>query len=121
MQLWAAIHSGAAGADSALLCPFLLLSFADLKSWTFRFLLAFPALVLPAPTPATAPPPTPASEVYPGPLVSACVLGVCPCAQASVTGRRSGVLLGGPRAGFGGLPRASSVRLCASVLARRVQ
>lgn len=66
MQVWAAIVSGQAERDPALLNRFFLLTFADLKKWDFVYWFAFPALVLPHP--ARAAPLQPASTVYPPPL-----------------------------------------------------
>ncbi|GMH05504.1 hypothetical protein Nepgr_007344 [Nepenthes gracilis] len=48
-KIWADIQSGAAEKDSALLSRFLLISFADLKKWSFHYWFAFPALVLDPP------------------------------------------------------------------------
>jgi len=47
--VWEAIVSGAAEADPAALCPFLLLSYGDLKKYHFYYWFAFPALKPPAP------------------------------------------------------------------------
>jgi len=43
------ITSGKAEEDGAVLSRFLLISFADLKKWSFRYWFAFPALVLDPP------------------------------------------------------------------------
>ncbi|XAR66561.1 Molybdopterin-synthase adenylyltransferase [Bertholletia excelsa] len=48
-KIWDDIHSGKAEEDSAVLSRFLLISFADLKKWTFHYWFAFPALVLDPP------------------------------------------------------------------------
>lgn len=48
-QIWDDIHSGKVEEDSALLLRFLIISFADLKKWSFHYWLAFPALVLDPP------------------------------------------------------------------------
>ncbi|XP_024025638.1 ubiquitin-like modifier-activating enzyme atg7 isoform X2 [Morus notabilis] len=48
-KIWEDIHSGKAIEDSSVLSRFLLISFADLKKWTFHYWFAFPALVLDPP------------------------------------------------------------------------
>ncbi|XP_052202532.1 ubiquitin-like modifier-activating enzyme atg7 [Diospyros lotus] len=48
-KIWEDIHSGKAEEDNAVLSRFLLISFADLKKWTFHYWFAFPALVLDPP------------------------------------------------------------------------
>ncbi|KAK3019213.1 hypothetical protein RJ639_004867 [Escallonia herrerae] len=48
-KVWESIHSGEAEEDSAILSRFLLISFADLKKWSFHYCFAFPALVLDPP------------------------------------------------------------------------
>ncbi|GFY88970.1 ThiF family protein [Actinidia rufa] len=48
-KVWEDIHSGKAEEDSAVLSRFLLISFADLKKWSFHYWFAFPALVLDPP------------------------------------------------------------------------
>ncbi|GMQ09562.1 hypothetical protein CsSME_00052885 [Camellia sinensis var. sinensis] len=48
-KIWEDIHSGKAEEDSAVLSRFLLISFADLKKWSFHYWFAFPALVLDPP------------------------------------------------------------------------
>ncbi|KDP21082.1 hypothetical protein JCGZ_21553 [Jatropha curcas] len=48
-KIWEDIGSGKAVEDSAVLSRFLLISFADLKNWNFRYWFAFPALVLDPP------------------------------------------------------------------------
>ncbi|CAK9152601.1 unnamed protein product [Ilex paraguariensis] len=48
-KIWEDIHSGKAEEDSAVLSRFLVLSFADLKKWSFHYWFAFPALVLDPP------------------------------------------------------------------------
>ncbi|KAH9309940.1 hypothetical protein KI387_037851 [Taxus chinensis] len=48
-KIWEDIHSGRVEEDSSLLCRFLLISFADLKKWSFYYWFAFPALVLEPP------------------------------------------------------------------------
>ncbi|GAB4827065.1 Autophagy protein 7 [Ancistrocladus abbreviatus] len=48
-RIWDDVHSGAAEKDPALLSRFLLVSFADLKKWSFHYWFAFPALVLDPP------------------------------------------------------------------------
>ncbi|XP_075650262.1 ubiquitin-like modifier-activating enzyme atg7 [Castanea sativa] len=47
--IWDDIHTGKAVEDSAVLSRFLLVSFADLKKWTFHYRFAFPAPVLDPP------------------------------------------------------------------------
>lgn len=46
VQIWEDIHSGKAEEDSNVLNRFLLISFADLKKWSFLYWFAFPAIVL---------------------------------------------------------------------------
>ncbi|WOH11929.1 hypothetical protein DCAR_0831425 [Daucus carota subsp. sativus] len=48
-KIWEDIHSGRAEQESSVLSRFLLISFADLKSWKFYYSFAFPALVLDPP------------------------------------------------------------------------
>lgn len=48
-QIWDDIRNGNVEKDCALLSRFLLLSFADLKTWRFYYSVAFPALVLDPP------------------------------------------------------------------------
>ncbi|XP_010279100.1 PREDICTED: ubiquitin-like modifier-activating enzyme atg7 [Nelumbo nucifera] len=48
-KIWDDICSGKAQEDAALLSRFLLISFADLKKWSFHYWFAFPALVLDPP------------------------------------------------------------------------
>lgn len=48
-QIWEDIQNGKALEDTALLSRFLLISFADLKKWSFHYWFAFPALVLDPP------------------------------------------------------------------------
>ncbi|XP_050224241.1 ubiquitin-like modifier-activating enzyme atg7 isoform X2 [Mercurialis annua] len=48
-KIWDDIRSGKALEDCALLSRFLLISFADLKKWSFHYWFAFPALVLDPP------------------------------------------------------------------------
>lgn len=48
-QILEDIFSGKVEEDSALLSRFLLISFADLKKWSFHYWFAFPALVLDPP------------------------------------------------------------------------
>ncbi|KAK6932667.1 THIF-type NAD/FAD binding fold [Dillenia turbinata] len=48
-KIWEDIHSGKAEEDSAVLSRFLLISFADLKKWSFHYWFAFPALMLDPP------------------------------------------------------------------------
>ncbi|KAJ4827925.1 Autophagy protein 7 [Turnera subulata] len=48
-KIWDDIHSERAVEESALLSRFLLISFADLKKWSFHYWFAFPALVLAPP------------------------------------------------------------------------
>ncbi|XP_026412711.1 ubiquitin-like modifier-activating enzyme atg7 isoform X2 [Papaver somniferum] len=48
-KIWEEINSGKAEEDSAVLSRFLLISFADLKKWSFHYWFAFPALVLDPP------------------------------------------------------------------------
>ncbi|KAI4304413.1 hypothetical protein MLD38_039927 [Melastoma candidum] len=45
-EIWDDIHSGKAVEDSTVLSRFLVISFADLKRWSFYYWFAFPALVL---------------------------------------------------------------------------
>ncbi|KAI4343016.1 hypothetical protein MLD38_027566 [Melastoma candidum] len=45
-KIWDDIHSGKAVEDSTVLSRFLVISFADLKRWSFYYWFAFPALVL---------------------------------------------------------------------------
>jgi ubiquitin-like modifier-activating enzyme ATG7 len=73
-QLWADVRSGAAELDPSCLCRFVLLAFPDLKSFTFRYWFAFPALKLDAPV--TCSPATPLLSAWPAAtcdvVVSAC-------------------------------------------------
>ncbi|VFR02264.1 unnamed protein product [Cuscuta campestris] len=48
-KIWDDIHSGKVEEDSALLLRFIIISFADLKKWSFHYWLAYPALVLDPP------------------------------------------------------------------------
>ncbi|KAL0692945.1 hypothetical protein Bca4012_060125 [Brassica carinata] len=48
-KIWEDIQSGKALEDCGLLARFLVISFADLKKWSFRYWFAFPALVLDPP------------------------------------------------------------------------
>ncbi|KAL7211642.1 hypothetical protein ACSBR2_014488 [Camellia fascicularis] len=48
-KIWEDIHSGKAEEDSTILSKFLLISFADLKKWTFHYWFAFPSLSLDPP------------------------------------------------------------------------
>ncbi|KAJ9136048.1 hypothetical protein P3X46_033162 [Hevea brasiliensis] len=48
-KIWEDIHTGKAVEDSAVLLRFLLISFADLKKWSFHYWFAFPALVFDPP------------------------------------------------------------------------
>lgn len=48
-KIWEDIHNGRALEDSSVLSRFLLISFADLKKWSFHYWFAFPALVLDPP------------------------------------------------------------------------
>ncbi|KAI8534585.1 hypothetical protein RHMOL_Rhmol10G0102100 [Rhododendron molle] len=48
-KVWDDIHSGKAEEDCAVLSRFLLISFADIKKWSFHYWFAFPALVLDPP------------------------------------------------------------------------
>ncbi|XP_057947930.1 ubiquitin-like modifier-activating enzyme atg7 [Malania oleifera] len=48
-KIWEDIHTGKAVEDCATLSRFLLISFADLKKWSFHYWCAFPALVLDPP------------------------------------------------------------------------
>ncbi|XP_077252200.1 thiF family protein [Tasmannia lanceolata] len=48
-KIWEDICSGKAENESAVLSRFLVISFADLKKWSFRYWFAFPALVLDPP------------------------------------------------------------------------
>ncbi|KAK9088840.1 hypothetical protein Scep_027922 [Stephania cephalantha] len=52
-KIWDDIQSGKAEEESAVLSRFLLISFADLKKWTFHYWFAFPALVLDPPATLT--------------------------------------------------------------------
>ncbi|KAJ4975702.1 hypothetical protein NE237_000808 [Protea cynaroides] len=52
-KIWEDIHSGKAEEDPAVLSRFLLISFADLKKWSFHYWFAFPALVLEPPATLT--------------------------------------------------------------------
>ncbi|PON73810.1 Ubiquitin-like modifier-activating enzyme Atg [Trema orientale] len=45
-KIWEDIHTGKAMEDSSVLSRFLLISFADLKKWSFHYWFAFPALLL---------------------------------------------------------------------------
>jgi ubiquitin-like modifier-activating enzyme ATG7 len=75
--VWAAIQSGAAESDPALLQPFLVLAYADLKRYRFHHTLGFPALQPPAPFALTRP--TAPLDAYDG-LTAAqgeAVLAVC--------------------------------------------
>ena len=44
LQIWDDITSGRAEEDSSLLSRFLVVSYADLKKWTFTYRFAFPGL-----------------------------------------------------------------------------
>jgi ubiquitin-like modifier-activating enzyme ATG7 len=44
VQIWDDIKSGRAEEDSSLLSRFLVVSYADLKKWTFTYRFAFPGL-----------------------------------------------------------------------------
>lgn len=48
-QIWEDILSGKVKEDCSLLSRFLVISFADLKKWSFHYWFAFPALVLDPP------------------------------------------------------------------------
>ncbi|KAF7840322.1 ubiquitin-like modifier-activating enzyme atg7 [Senna tora] len=48
-KIWDDIQTGKAVEDCAVLSRFLLISFADLKKWTFHYWFAFPALMLDPP------------------------------------------------------------------------
>ncbi|KAL5707559.1 Autophagy protein 7 [Ranunculus cassubicifolius] len=48
-KIWEDIRSGKAQEDSSVLLRFLLISFADLKKWSFHYWFAFPALKLDPP------------------------------------------------------------------------
>lgn len=48
-KIWEDIRSGKAEEDSRILLRFLVISFADLKKWSFRYWFAFPALMLDPP------------------------------------------------------------------------
>ncbi|XP_010494767.1 PREDICTED: ubiquitin-like modifier-activating enzyme atg7 [Camelina sativa] len=48
-KIWGDIQSGKALEDPAVLSRFLVISFADLKTWSFRYLVAFPAFDLDPP------------------------------------------------------------------------
>ncbi|XP_073037396.1 ubiquitin-like modifier-activating enzyme atg7 [Primulina eburnea] len=48
-KIWEDIHSGKAKEDMRLLLRFFVISFADLKKWTFHYWFAFPALILDPP------------------------------------------------------------------------
>ncbi|XP_031488661.1 ubiquitin-like modifier-activating enzyme atg7 [Nymphaea colorata] len=48
-KIWEDINSGRAEEDCSVLSRFLLISYADLKKWTFRYWFAFPGLVLDPP------------------------------------------------------------------------
>ncbi|KAK6150001.1 hypothetical protein DH2020_017526 [Rehmannia glutinosa] len=48
-KIWEDILSGEAEKDSSLLLRFLVVSFADLKNWSFHYWFAFPALILDPP------------------------------------------------------------------------
>lgn len=48
-QIWEDICSGKVEEDSSVLLRFLVISFADLKKWSFHYWFAFPALILDPP------------------------------------------------------------------------
>jgi ubiquitin-like modifier-activating enzyme ATG7 len=48
-QIWDDIQSGRAVEDCSILSRFLVISFADLKKWSFHYWFAFPALMLDPP------------------------------------------------------------------------
>ncbi|KAJ8558426.1 hypothetical protein K7X08_005192 [Anisodus acutangulus] len=48
-KIWDDIYSGKVEEDSSVLLRFLVISFADLKKWSFHYWFAFPALVLDPP------------------------------------------------------------------------
>ncbi|XP_050368472.1 ubiquitin-like modifier-activating enzyme atg7 [Argentina anserina] len=61
-KIWEDIQNGKALEDSSVLSRFLLISFADLKRWSFHYWFAYPALVLDPP--ATLVNLKPASQVF---------------------------------------------------------
>jgi ubiquitin-like modifier-activating enzyme ATG7 len=61
-QIWDDICSGRAEENTDLLNRFLVISYADLKKWTFTYWFAFPGLVMTPP--ATTASSQPASEVF---------------------------------------------------------
>jgi len=62
LQIWDDICSGRAEENTDLLNRFLVISYADLKKWTFTYWFAFPGLVMTPP--ATTASSQPASEVF---------------------------------------------------------
>lgn len=48
-QIWEDMRSGKVDEDSSVLLRFLVISFADLKKWSFHYWFAFPALILDPP------------------------------------------------------------------------
>lgn len=62
LQIWDDITSGRAEEDSSLLSRFFIISFADLKKWTFTYRFAFPGLVMSPQAAAAAC--QPASDVF---------------------------------------------------------
>lgn len=70
-DVWRAITTGEAERDPSLLNAFALLTFADLKRWSFTYWFAFPAIKLPEPIRVETPPTTLASRGEPGAAVAA--------------------------------------------------
>ena len=82
--MWAAIRSGAAEADPSLLQPLLLLTYADLKHFKYRYWFAFPALQPPTPFAAAAPPASLAAAL--GASAAAAVAAACSAHVAGSAG-----------------------------------
>jgi len=97
VQVWEDICSGAAEHDPALLGRFVMVSFADLKKFSFFYWFAFPALHLPG-TPVTiTSAPLPLAEGLPA--LASDVVAACEAARGGSQGAGSeGGLLGSPAA-----------------------